>query len=110
MEVKVSKCTTASYILSEEKRSTYLDKFFLFRGDAIPNLTTADSMAYLGTPVAVRKTIKLQAAKLKLKEMEVLLGKIVSSPLLKFQEIDEVKIVLPPSIDCLPFNEEVGAD
>jgi hypothetical protein len=34
-------------------------------------------MRYLGAPIAVRRTVKLKSAKFKLKEMEILLMKII---------------------------------
>jgi hypothetical protein len=65
-------------------------------------------MRYLGALIAARRTIKLKSAKFKLKEMEVLLRKIMSSPLLTVQKIDAVKAFLLPSINFLLLNGEVG--
>jgi hypothetical protein len=58
-------------------------------------LTTAKSIRYLGAPITARRTVKLKALKFKLKEMEILLEKIISSPLLTVQKIDAVKTFLP---------------
>jgi hypothetical protein len=65
-------------------------------------------MRPVGVPIAARKTVKLKSAKFKLKEIQVLLGKIMSSPLLIVQKIDVVKIFLLPSIDFFLLNGEVG--
>jgi hypothetical protein len=48
-------------------------------------------LRYLEAPIAARRIVKLKAAKFKLKEMVVLLGKIMSSPLPTVQKIDAVK-------------------
>jgi hypothetical protein len=98
----------ASYIYDKERRRTYLGDSFQFRGAAIPNLTTAESMRYLGAPIANRTIIKLKSKEFKFKEMEILLGKIMSSRRLTVQKIDPVKTFLLPSIDFLLLNREVG--
>jgi hypothetical protein len=64
-------------------------------------------MRYLGAQIAARKTIKIKSAKFKLKEMEVLLGKIISSSLLTVQKIYTMGTFLLPSIDFLLLNGEV---
>jgi hypothetical protein len=91
LEVNVSKCATEPYIYDKDRRRTNLDRCQIFRGEEIPNLTTAESMRYLGAPIAARKTIKLKSVKFKLEEMDIRLGKIISSPLLTVQNIDAVK-------------------
>jgi hypothetical protein len=94
LEFNISKCATASCIYDEKRRWTYLDQCHMFRGEEIPNLTTAESMIYLGAPIAARKTVKLKSVKFKLEEMDILLGKIMSSPLLMVQKIDAMKTFL----------------
>jgi hypothetical protein len=41
MEVNLEKCATASHVYDEDKRRTYSDNNVRFRGEDIPNLTTA---------------------------------------------------------------------
>jgi hypothetical protein len=86
----------------------YLDKCYTFRGEEIPNLIMAESMGYLEAPIADRRTVKLKSVKFKLEEMDILLEKILSSPVLTVQKIDAVKTFLLLSIDFLLFNGEVG--
>jgi hypothetical protein len=83
---------------------------FLFRGKEIPTLTTAESLRYFGAPIAARMMIKLISVKFKLKEMEVLLEKIIASPLLTVQKIDAVKTFVLPLMDFFLLNGEVGAN
>jgi hypothetical protein len=85
-----------------------LDRCYVFRGEEIRNLTTAESMRYLGAPIAARRTIKLKSVKFKLEEMDILLGKVTSSPLLTVQNIDALNTFSIPSIDFLLLNGEVG--
>jgi hypothetical protein len=107
IEINVSKCATASYIYDENKQQTYLDDSFQFRGETIPDLTIAESIRYLDAPIAARRIVKLKSAKFKLNEMEVLLGKIMSSTLLTVQKIDAVKTFRLPSTDFPLLNKEV---
>jgi hypothetical protein len=79
-----------------------------FRGEVIPNLKTTESMKYLGEAIAARRTVRLKSPKFKFKEMEILLGKIMSSPLLTVQKTDVVKIFLLLLTDFLLLNGEVG--
>jgi hypothetical protein len=72
------------------------------------NLTTPESMRYLGAPIAARKMIKLKSVKLRLEEMDIRPGKIMSSPLFTVQKIDVVKTFFLPSIDFLLLDREVG--
>jgi hypothetical protein len=65
-------------------------------------------LRYLGAPIAARKTIKLKSAKVKLKEMQGLLEKIMSSALMIVQKIDTMKTFLLASIDFLLLNGEIG--
>jgi hypothetical protein len=108
MEINLEKCAIASYFYDEDKRLTYSDNNVRFRGEAIPNLTTAESMRHLGAPITARRTVKLKTVKLKLDEMNILLGQIMSSPLLTVQKIDAVKIFLSSSTDFLLLNGEAG--
>jgi hypothetical protein len=58
MEINVSKCATTSYTCDEDRRRTYLGDSFQFRGEAIPNLATAESMRYLGASITARRKVK----------------------------------------------------
>jgi hypothetical protein len=98
----------ASYIYDKDRRRTYLDRRFVFRGEEIPNLTTTESMTYLGAPILARRKVKLKSIKFKLEEVDILLRKIMSSPLLTVQKIDTVTTFLLPSIDFLLLHGEVG--
>jgi hypothetical protein len=109
MEVNVSKCATASHVFDEDGRRAFLNTCFKFRGEEIPTLTTAESMRYLDAPISARRSVKLKSVKFKLGEMEILLEKIMASPLLTVQKIDAVKTFLLPSIDFLLLNGEVGS-
>jgi hypothetical protein len=71
MEINVSKCATASYRYDKKKRYIYLDGSFQFRREAVPNLTTAESMRCLSAPIAAGKTVKLESIGFELKEIEV---------------------------------------
>jgi hypothetical protein len=108
MEINVSKCATASYIYDENRRQTYRDGSFQFRGEMIANLTTAESMKYLGVPIVAPRTATPKSAKGQRKERKVLLVKIMSSPVLTMQKIDAVETLLFPSIDFLLMNREAG--
>jgi hypothetical protein len=63
-------------------------------------------MRHLGAPITARRTVKLKIVKLKLDEMNILLGQIMFSPLLTVQKIDAVKTFLPSSTDFLLLNRE----
>jgi hypothetical protein len=108
MEIKVSKCATAPYIDDENRIRTYLDDSLQFRRKAIANLTTAKSMRRPGASIAAGRTVELRSAKFKLKEMEILLAKIMSSPRLTVEKTDAVKIFLLSSIYFLLLNGKVG--
>jgi hypothetical protein len=108
MEVNTSKCATDSYIIDAQRRRTHLDRCFALNDQPIPTLTTAESMRYLGAPISARRTVKLKTVRFKLKEMEILLEKIMASPLLTVQKIDAVKTFLLPSIDFLLLNGDAG--
>jgi hypothetical protein len=64
-------------------------------------------LQYLGTAIAARKSVKLEAVETKLTEMRVRLEKIMESPLLVVQKIDAVKTFLLPSLDFMLLNGDV---
>jgi hypothetical protein len=110
MEVNAAKCATASYLRDRNGHRCSLRDNLEFGGQTIPNLTLSQSLKYLGTPVTARKTVKLQAVKEKVTEMEILLEKIMKSPLLTVQKIDAVKTFLLPKLDFMMLNGDVGKD
>jgi hypothetical protein len=95
-------------LYDDNGRQTYPDDSFQFRREAIPNLIIAESMRYFGAPIIARRIVKFKSAKFKLKEMEILLEKMMSSPRFTVQKMDAVKIFLLLSTDFLLLNEEVG--
>jgi hypothetical protein len=64
-------------------------------------LTLARSLKYLGTAVAARRTVKLEAAESKLTEMKVRRMKIMESSLLIVQKIDAMKTFVLPMPDFM---------
>jgi hypothetical protein len=54
MEVNVKKCETASYLNDVDRHRCSLAENLKFKNQAIPNLTLAQSLKYLGTAVASR--------------------------------------------------------
>jgi hypothetical protein len=58
--------------------------------------------------VAARRTVKLEAAKMKLSEMRIRLENIIDSPLLTVQKIDATKTFLLPVLDFMLLNGDVG--
>jgi hypothetical protein len=60
MEINVTKCATASYVLDDERHRSSLNRCFQFQGEEIQNLTLSQSLKYLGTVVVARKTVKLE--------------------------------------------------
>jgi hypothetical protein len=79
-----------------------------FKYQPIPNLTFAQSPKYLGTAVAPRRTVKLEAAETKLTEMKIRLKKIMKSPLLIVQKLDAMKTFVLPMLDFVMLNGDVG--
>jgi hypothetical protein len=75
-EVNVTKCATASYLRDMNRHRCTLALNLEFKGQPITNLTLAQSLKYLGTPVAPRRTVKLEAAEAKLTEMKIRLKKL----------------------------------
>jgi hypothetical protein len=72
IEINISRCAIRPYIYDEERKYTHLKLFSLFRGKEISNLTTAESLRYLGPPISARETVKFKSVKFKLKEIEAL--------------------------------------
>jgi hypothetical protein len=60
MEINVTKCATASYVLDDEQHRSSLNRCFQFQGEENPNLTLSTSLKYLGTVVVARKTVTLE--------------------------------------------------
>jgi hypothetical protein len=104
MEVNVKKCATASYLTDTEGHRCSLAENLEFKNQQIPNLTLAQSLKYLGTPVAARRKVKLEAVT----EMKIRLKKIMESPLLPVQKIDAVKTFILPTLDFMMLNGDVG--
>jgi hypothetical protein len=79
-----------------------------FNQQDIPNLTLAQSLKYLGTAVAARRKVKLEAMTAKLTEMKIRMKKIMESPLLIVQKIDAIKTFILPTLDFAMLNGDVG--
>jgi hypothetical protein len=108
MEVNAVKCMTASYLRDEQNQRCSLRDKMKFCGDDILNLTLGQSLKYLGKPVTARRTVKLQAVKEKITEMEILLEKIMKSQLLIVQKIDAIKTFLLPRLDDCKKSRRQG--
>jgi hypothetical protein len=108
MEVNVKKCMTASYLIDNHRHRCSLAENLKFNGQDIPNLTLAQSLKYLGTAVAARRKMKLEAMAAKLTEMKIRMKKIMESPLLIVQKIDAIKTFILPSLDFAMLNGDVG--
>jgi hypothetical protein len=108
MEVNAKKCATASYLIDQNQHRCSLAENLRFRGQVIPNLTLGESLKYLGTAVAARRTVKLEAVEAKLTEMKIRLKKVMESQLLIVQKIDAVKTFLLPTLDFMMLNGDVG--
>jgi hypothetical protein len=108
MEVNVKKCATAPYLIDSNRHRCSLAENLGLNGKPIPKRTLAESLKYLGTTVAARRTVKLETAKTKLTEMRVRLAKIIDSPLLTVQKIDAIKTFLLPMLDFMMLNGDVG--
>jgi hypothetical protein len=107
MEINVSKCATASYLIDEQRHRCILEVNFRLTNEPVPNLTMSQSLKYLGTAVAARRTVKLQTVEGKVTEIEKRLQSIISSKLLIVQKIDAIKTFLLPSLDCYMLNGEI---
>jgi hypothetical protein len=99
MEVNVKKCNTSSYLIDEDRHRRGLATPLKLNGQDIPNLTLGQSMKYLGTAVAARRTVKLEAAASKLTELKIRTQKVMDSPLVIVQKIHAVKTFVLPMID-----------
>jgi hypothetical protein len=110
MEVNAKKCATASYMIDSNYHRSSLAETLKFKNQEIPNLTLAQSLKYLGTAVAPRRRVKLEAIEAKLTEVRVRLQKIMESPLLTVQKIDAVKTFLLPTLDFAMLNGDVGQE
>jgi hypothetical protein len=108
MEINVKKCATASYLQDVNGHRSSLARPLIFNDQEIPKLTLAQSLKYLGTTIATRRHVKLEAAETKLVEMKTRLKKIIESPLLTVQKIDAVKTFLLPTLDFVMLNGDVG--
>jgi hypothetical protein len=108
MEVNVKKCATASYLRDMNRHRCSLTANLEFKGQPIPSLTLAQSLKYLGTAVAPRRTVKLEAPEAKLIEMKILLKRIMEAPLLIVQNIEEMKTFMLPMLDFMTLNGDVG--
>jgi hypothetical protein len=108
MEVNVKKCAAASYLKDTNRHRCSLAANLNFKGQPIPNLTLAQSLKYLGTAIAPRRTVRLEATEAKLTEMKIQLKKITESPLLIVRKIDPMKTFVLPMLDFMMLNGEIG--
>jgi hypothetical protein len=104
MEVNAKKCATASYMIDGNHHRSSLAENLKFKNQDITNLTLAQSLKYLGTAVAPRRGVKLEAIEAKLTEVRVRLKKIMESSLLIVQKIDAVKTFVLPTLDFAMLN------
>jgi hypothetical protein len=108
MEVNVKKCATASYLKDMNRQRFSLAENLNFKGQPIPNLTLAQSPKYLGTAIAPRRTVTLEATEAKLTEMKIRLKKIIESPVLIVQKIDAMKTFVLPMLDFMILKGDIG--
>jgi hypothetical protein len=108
IEVNMKKCATASYLKDMNRHRCSLAANLNFKGQLIPNLTLARLLKYLGTAIAPRRTVKLEATEAKLTEMKIRLKKIIESPLLVVQKIDATKTFVSPMLDFMMLNGDIG--
>jgi hypothetical protein len=108
MEMNAKKCSTASYLLYANRHRSNLATLLMFKGQESPNLTLAQSLKYLGTAVAARRIVKLEAIEAKLTEMKIRMKTILESPLLIVQKIDAVRTFVLPTLDFAMLNGDVG--
>jgi hypothetical protein len=71
MEVNINKCAIASYLRDMNRHRCSLALNLEFKGQPTPNPTLAQSLKYLGTAVAPRRTVKLESAEARLTEMKI---------------------------------------
>jgi hypothetical protein len=108
MEVNVKKYATASYLKDTNRHRCSLTANLNFKGQPTPNLMLAQSLKYLGTAIAPRRTVRLEATEAKLTEMKIRLKKIIESPLLIIQKIDAMKTFVLSMIDFMMLNGHIG--
>jgi hypothetical protein len=108
MEVNVKKCAMASYMTDSNRHRCYLAENLELNGAPIPNLTLAESLKYLGTTVAVTRTVRVEAVKTKLTAMRIRLDKIIDSPLLTVQKIDAMKTFLLQILNFMLLNGDAN--
>jgi hypothetical protein len=108
MEVNTSKCAMASYLLDSSHHRCSLRDNLTFGGNEIPNLTMGQSLKYLGTAVAARRSVKLESVRAKFEEARQLLRRIEESKLLTVQKIDAIKTFVIPSFDFVLLNGDIG--
>jgi hypothetical protein len=108
MDVNVKKCATASSLIDSNGHRCRLAENLMFDGSRIPSLTLAEFLRYLGTTVAARRTIKLEATKMKLTEMRIRLEKMIDSPVLIVQKVDVIKAFLFPMSDFMLLDGYVA--
>jgi hypothetical protein len=65
MEINAAKCTTASYIIDDERHRSSWNKCMEFQGQETPNFTLSQSLKYLGTAVTAKRTVNLESVKSK---------------------------------------------
>jgi hypothetical protein len=80
MEVTVKKCMTASCLIDVNRHRCSLAESLKFNQQEYPNLTLVQSLKYLGTAVAARRKVKLEAMTAKLTEMKIRMKEIMKSP------------------------------
>jgi hypothetical protein len=102
MDVNVKKCVTASSLIDSNGNRCRLAENLMFDGSRIPSLTLAESLRYLGTTVAARRTIKLEAT-----EMRIRLEKMIDSLVLIVQKVDAIKAFLFPKSDFMLLDGDV---
>jgi hypothetical protein len=108
MEVNVKKCATASYLKDMNRPRYSLAANLNFKGQPIPNLTLVQLLKYLGTAIAPKRTVRLEATEAKRTEMKIRLKKIIESPLLIVPKIDAMKTFVLPMLDFMMLNGDIG--
>jgi hypothetical protein len=70
MEANMKKYATASYLNDVYEHRCNLSENWKLTNQAIPNLTSGHSLKYLGTAVAPRRRVRLEAVEAKLTELK----------------------------------------
>jgi hypothetical protein len=94
-------------MIDQNNHRSTLEEPLRLSGNDIPSLTFAESLKYLGTAVAARRTVKFKVAESKLSEMKTRLQKVMESPLLIVQKIDAIKTFILPMLDFMLLNGDV---